>query len=158
MPHPTVAGPDGQFPGDLVETVGMVGDQESARGGALLDQLDQVADAGTLGGVGAVVGDHLARRDSRSGVDPAQHMVQYPPADVFDVRVDAVGGGLVEPVAPVRVASVDAGVESQLLDDVTAFLRPPASPITRVPRADTSWPAIDPTAPAPEETTTVRPG
>jgi hypothetical protein len=70
---------------------------------------------------GVVLGHRSTEHDARTDVQARQDVVHDGPADVLEVHVDAVGGGRVEPLAPVCVLVIDAGVEAEILDHVATL-------------------------------------
>src|SRR5439155_762708 len=71
-----------------------------------------------------VLGDHAAHHHAGKIVEAREHRLLHRAADVLEIDVDAGRAGAVERGAEAGVAMVEAGIESQLLDDVAALVSP----------------------------------
>ncbi len=135
----------------------MVADEEALDEAAGLDEAGEVARARR--GLGVVVdGDGAADGDPATEPERADGRLEVLAADVVEVDVDALGGGLPQlpPDGPVLV--VERRVEAEVVDEVATFSGEPALPMTRLaPSALAIWPTTLPTAPAAPDTKTTSP-
>ncbi|MOA20574.1 hypothetical protein D3C78_1410270 [compost metagenome] len=74
--------------------------------------------------MGVIGGNQAAQWNPRLGIEQRHHGVEDLAADVFVVDVDALAAGLGQFIGKVRALVVDAGVEAQLVDHITALVRP----------------------------------
>src|SRR5690606_13703362 len=110
------ADPGADLLDELRLQVVVVADQEALDAAAGLDEAGEVAGAGR--GLGVVVdGDRPADGDPAVPVEGADGRLQVVAADVVEVDVDPVRGGLPQLVADLAVLVVEGGVEAVLLHE-----------------------------------------